>query len=118
MTQTAVEKLAEEVNAFMKENLKPELLVEIVTAADSVHIYEQDRINAITKAVMGLAGTLLAIQRVEIQEDKIEGLESDLESAVQVAYDHGAEEWARLNYPSWMERLEANKRTAREVEQC
>lgn len=31
--------------------------------------------------------------------DKIDGLESDLQSAVEVAFRHGAREWVRLNYP-------------------
>ena len=39
--------------------------------------------------------------------DKAEGLESDLRSAVQVAWRRGAKEWARLNYPQWVEWLEA-----------
>lgn len=32
-------------------------------------------------------------------EDKIEGLEADLESAVETAFKRGATEWTRLNYP-------------------
>lgn len=40
--------------------------------------------------------------------DKIEGLEAELFEAVQVAYRRGAVEWARLNYPKWIERLQAN----------
>ncbi|MBB3411176.1 hypothetical protein FHT87_005129 [Rhizobium sp. BK316] len=32
--------------------------------------------------------------------DKIEGLEADLDSAVEVAYKRGATEWVRLNYPA------------------
>lgn len=31
--------------------------------------------------------------------DKIEGLEADLDSAVEVAFKRGATEWVRLNYP-------------------
>lgn len=37
--------------------------------------------------------------------DKIEGLEADLFLAVSTAYQRGAVEWARLNYPEWIERL-------------
>lgn len=114
MNKTALEKLTEEVNAFMQDNLKPEMLVDVIKAADGIHGSEQARINAITHAVMGVAGILLAVQKVEIEEDRIEGLQSDLESAVQVAFNHGAEEWARLNYPSWIDRLEENKRAAEE----
>lgn len=32
--------------------------------------------------------------------DKIEGLEADLDSAVEVAYRRGATEWVRMNYPA------------------
>lgn len=32
--------------------------------------------------------------------DKIEGLEADLDSAVEVAYRSGATEWVRMNYPA------------------
>lgn len=38
--------------------------------------------------------------------DKIDGLEADLRCAVQVAYKRGATEWARLNYPQWIDWLE------------
>lgn len=31
--------------------------------------------------------------------DKIEGLQADLESAVETAFNRGAAEWTRLNYP-------------------
>ncbi len=31
--------------------------------------------------------------------DKIDGLEADLEAAVAVAWERGATEWARVNYP-------------------
>lgn len=40
-------------------------------------------------------------------QDKAEGLESDLRQAVLVAWKRGAEEWCRLNYPQWVEWLEA-----------
>lgn len=33
-------------------------------------------------------------------EDKIDGLQADLESAVEVAFNRGATEWVRLNYPT------------------
>lgn len=40
-------------------------------------------------------------------QDKAEGLESDLRQAVLVAWKRGAEEWCRLNYPQWVDWLEA-----------
>lgn len=43
-----------------------------------------------------------------VQSEKIDGLECDLYSAVQVAWRRGAREWARLNYPDWIAQLEAD----------
>ena len=39
--------------------------------------------------------------------DKIEGLTEDLRSAVRVAWNRGAKDWARMNYPQWVGWLEA-----------
>lgn len=44
-------------------------------------------------------------------QDKAEGLEADLRSAVMVAWKRGAHEWCRLNYPQWVEWLEAEHAT-------
>jgi len=44
---------------------------------------------------------------IEMLRDKVEGLETDLRCAVQVAYNRGATEWARLNYPGMIEWLES-----------
>ena len=38
--------------------------------------------------------------------DKIDGLEEDLRSAVEVAWRRGAETWVRNNYPAHVARLE------------
>jgi hypothetical protein len=55
------------------------------------------------------AADALERQAAEIERlrDKVEGLESDLRCAVQVAYNRGATEWARLNYPDMIEWLES-----------
>lgn len=37
--------------------------------------------------------------------DKIEGLEADLENAVETAFKRGAIEWTRLNYPTLFARF-------------
>lgn len=42
---------------------------------------------------------------VEQLSDRVEGLSSDLDAAVEVAFRHGATEWVRLNYPTHFERL-------------
>ena len=39
-------------------------------------------------------------------QHKIEGLEEDLKSAVEVAWDRGARTWVRVNYPARAARLE------------
>lgn len=38
-------------------------------------------------------------------KDKIEGLEADLDSAIEVAWKRGATDWVRLNYPTHYARL-------------
>ncbi len=43
--------------------------------------------------------------KVEELTDKVDGLLSDLDSAVEVAYKRGATEWTRLNYPQMFARL-------------
>ena len=35
--------------------------------------------------------------------DKIDALDSELKTAVEVAYKRGAAEWTKLNYPKWFE---------------
>lgn len=42
---------------------------------------------------------------VETLTDKIEGLSADLDSAVGVAFNRGAHEWVRMNYPDRFEEL-------------
>lgn len=46
------------------------------------------------------------------QADKIEGLSADLDEAVKVAWNRGACDWVRLNYPSLHERLIAEEGAA------
>jgi hypothetical protein len=43
------------------------------------------------------------LARVAALEDSNEGLTADLHDAVQTAYNRGATEWARLNYPKWVD---------------
>lgn len=38
-------------------------------------------------------------------EDKVDGLQSDLDNAIEVAFKRGAIEWTRLNYPDHYARL-------------
>ncbi len=47
--------------------------------------------------------------REEELEDRIEGLEEDLKSAIEVAWNRGATKWVRMNYPRDAERLERAK---------
>lgn len=53
------------------------------------------------------AGFALEDASREALLDKIDGLESDLESAVEVAFKRGAIDWTRLNYPRLYERFMA-----------
>lgn len=43
--------------------------------------------------------------QVEELTDKVDGLLSDLDSAVEVAFKRGATEWTRLNYPQMFSRF-------------
>lgn len=49
-----------------------------------------------------------AADEIERLRDSNEGLTCDLRMAVQTAYNRGATEWARLNYPQWIEWLESS----------
>lgn len=53
-----------------------------------------------------IASALLAER--ERWEDKVDGLESDLDSAVEVAFKRGATKWTMLNYPEKYVRLNAS----------
>jgi hypothetical protein len=46
----------------------------------------------------------LTMEKEQLME-KIDCVETELFEAVQVAYYRGATEWARLNYPNWIDRL-------------
>ncbi len=50
---------------------------------------------------------LAGVDRQVKLEDKVEGLEADLDSAVEIAFKYGALDWVRLNYPRHYERFRA-----------
>jgi hypothetical protein len=116
---------ADRITALIKEKLDFEMLRPTMVAAfgreapivDFV-TEEPEKFEAILKGVKDLLGVMMSYHAEELLEDIKDGLQSDVESAVQVAFNHGAVDWARLNYPSWMERLEGNKRAAEERRQC
>lgn len=60
--------------------------------------------------VGGRTGKMDAGDLISALIDKIEGLESDLDNAVETAYDRGAEEWAKANYPARYLRLKRRQR--------
>jgi len=64
---------------------------------------EQDIIQAHNETVTELGA---AKQREEDLLDKIDALESELSEAVSVAYQHGAHDWTRHNYPGQFKFLE------------
>lgn len=55
-------------------------------------------------------------ERLEGLLDKIDGLESDLENAVETAFKRGAEAWCLLNYPDTYEKLVSAKTNASKLE--
>lgn len=107
--------IAMEAQAFVQATLRdhPEMLFPILDAGFG-GLKRKPEVDAVMSATISevtkVATLLAAGHAVDIYEDKVEGLESDLSSAVQVAYNHGAEEWALLNYPGWKDRLEAGKK--------
>ncbi|MDR6818489.1 hypothetical protein J2X76_003666 [Neorhizobium sp. 2083] len=50
-------------------------------------------------------GAVATPELLERALDKIEGLEADLDNAIEVAFQRGAAEWVRLNYPAHYRRL-------------
>lgn len=55
-----------------------------------------------------------AADEIERLIDRTDGLSADLFDAVQTAFNRGAVGWAYLNYPKWVDTLEANAKAARE----
>ena len=72
-------------------------------ADESGYINTPD-IEAIHEILSERAELLATVERMR---DKVEGLDSDLRCAVQVAYLRGATEWAERNYPGMIEWLES-----------
>ena len=58
-----------------------------------------------------LDSALVKVSSSDLRElvDRIEGLEADLEAAVKTAFERGATEWTRQNYPVLSERFSATK---------
>lgn len=58
------------------------------------------------------AESALTAERAKTERltDKVDGLEADLESAVEVAFKRGATEWTRLNYPDRFTALSGQER--------
>lgn len=76
------------------------LLLDLTTARDSC----QDGFARVSRSLIVRSSDEIQRQGEEIERlrDKVEGLDSDLRSAVEVAYQRGAHEWASLNYPQWV----------------
>lgn len=101
---------------FVRDTLRanPEMMFPLLDAAFGpleTRSHEADAAMSATVSEATKLATLLAVAiALEIYEDKVDGIDVDLMSAVQVAYNHGAEEWASLNYSGWKDRLEAGKK--------
>ena len=69
-------------------------LVERLKAVDPFSEYEANPDGP------AAADALAAVRKErDRMRDKVDGLETELESAVEVAFKRGAAEWTRLNYP-------------------
>ena len=78
----------------MTTTITPELLDEIEAKAQRAGVDTMDQQT-----------TLALVARIRELDDEAEALDSELTMAVEVAYRHGAHEWARLNFPSLYEEL-------------
>jgi len=89
--------------------IKADLGLCSVYVADAMRPSDQAFIARANPETLTALLDTLERQAAEIERlrDKVEGLESDLRCAVQVAYNRGATEWARLNYPDMIEWLES-----------
>ena len=72
-------------------------------------IANRDRDIAELRALLGDGPPGTSATLLREAADKIEGLKEDLKSAVEIAWDRGATEWVRLNYPRDARRLEAQR---------
>lgn len=67
--------------------------------------------DPIERRLEGRASHLRSIGQIKTPDlleeaaDRLEGLNADLDSAVEVAFKRGATEWVRLNYPEHFKRL-------------
>jgi hypothetical protein len=75
-----------------------------------------ERLKEVYRAILAAVSKVMfevVENEIEPLKAKIDGLEDDLKSAVQVAYDRGGEEWALMNYPSMAESLAENAAAVR-----
>lgn len=107
-------KTVDEATAYVREFMleRTDFLATIVAAVGLKPSDEgyQEKLDALVLEFYRSASLIVAQHTLDIEEDRIEGLEEDLYQAVQVAYNRGAEKWALLNYPDWKSRLEAGKK--------
>lgn len=110
-TRHAAEIIAQDISAVLATHPSPEAReaeVAIYTegvCGDCVAILKDGHPMTFNQILADLNAASSPAQDREELLDKIDGLDSDLRSAVEVAYNHGAHEWVRLNYPKDYERL-------------
>ena len=103
MTESAVERPAWMHKSFRYPPSSPEAVAAralCVPGPDWVPNLQAENRRMVTER----AELLAAVERMR---NKVEGLDSDLRCAVQVAYLRGATEWAKRNYPGMIEWLES-----------
>jgi outer membrane murein-binding lipoprotein Lpp len=85
-----------------------ERINKLISAASTVTLYNLNGVGNRKGIEAGLASAQQDLaDYVETLEDKVEGLSSDLDSAIEVAFKRGATEWTRLNYPEHYKRFTA-----------
>lgn len=101
-----------------RERLISEAAVRVMATAVGESGSPEAQLEGYRRAITNAIDLALGYQFEAIKEDKFGGLEADLEAAVQVAYNRGAVQWAKDNYPTWIDRLEANKKAEEARAKC
>ena len=109
--------ISEEASNFVDKNLTKNLIKPLLRSALDVSDTPVDKkaniiLGEISDFSENIAKKIIGDNReinnekISELEDTIEGLDSDLFEAVQVAYSRGATDWAEANYPKWFRQLE------------
>lgn len=85
----------------LHEAATPDVILNLIRERDEARALAADLEQANRREHVARAAALSAARaRIAALEDKVDGLEADLDAAVMVAFKYGAVDWTRLNYPA------------------